>query len=102
MCKRTEGVRRRFAREEDVRTANQLEVRGHPTWERGLLVRPTLKSTVETFNWHIRPKDGLVAGRVYPDGSARDGPTPELVRFGWSFVVGCRMSRVDLGKLKLT
>ena len=90
-CKRTDAVRKQFAREEDIRTANQLEVREHPSWERGLTARPSLafrkKSAVETCNWHVRPKDGLVTGRVYPDGSARDGPTAELVRLGWAFAV---------------
>ena len=42
---------------------------------------------METFNWHIKPRDGLAAGEVYPNGSARDGPTPELMRLGWGFVV---------------
>ena len=54
------------------------------------MVRPSLplkKSHVETFNWHVRPKGGIVSGAVYPDGSARDGPTPELMRLGWAFVV---------------
>ena len=29
----------------------------------------------------------MVDGQVYLDGSARDGPTPELVRLGWAFAV---------------
>ena len=45
------------------------------------------RSGVETFNWHIKPLHGPVAGEVYTDGSARDGPTPELLRCGWSFMV---------------
>ena len=28
-----------------------------------------------------------MVGTVYPDGSARDGPIPELVRLGWAVVV---------------
>ena len=91
MCKRTDAIRAKYAREEDIFAARQLEVRGHPTWERGLTARPAMplrkKSAVETFHWHVRPKEGLVHGRGYPDGSARDGPTPELVRLGWSFAV---------------
>ena len=90
-CKHTEPLRKKFAREVDVRAAMQLEVRGHPTWERGLTARPSVplkkKSCVETFRWHTKPIGGIVSGDVYPDGSARDGPTPELMRLGWSFCV---------------
>ena len=90
-CGRIDPDRKKFAREDDIRAANQLEVRGHPSWERTLTARPTMplkkRSAVETFNWHVKPKDGLAIGRVYPDGYARDGPTPELVRLGWAFVV---------------
>ena len=90
-CKHTDPLRTQFAREADVRAARQLESRGHPTWERGLTPRPTLplkkRSKSETFNWHVKPRDGIVYGDVYPDGSARDGPIPELVRLGWAFVV---------------
>ena len=35
-----EAVRRQYAREEDIRVANQLEGRGHPTWNRVLMARP--------------------------------------------------------------
>ena len=90
-CKHTEPLRKKLARETDIRAANQLVIRGHPTWERGLSVRPSLplkrKSSTETFHWHVKPKGGIVEGDVYPDGSARDGPTPELMRLGWGFVV---------------
>ena len=31
----------------------------------------------------------MFAGETYPDGSALDGPNPELMRCGWAFVVIC-------------
>ena len=66
-------------------------MRGHPAWERGLLTRPTLplvrKSGVETFRWHIKPSELPVVGTVFPDGSCRDGPAPELMRCGWALVI---------------
>lgn len=56
-----------------------------------MTVRPSLplkrKPSAETFNWYIKPEGGLVDGQVYPDGSARDGPTPEIMRLGWAFAV---------------
>ena len=89
-CKHTEHLRCRHAPEADVRAMKDVEARGHPAWERGLTVRPTPprknRSKVETFRWHTRP-DGPVSGTVYTDGSARDGPLPELLRCGWSFIV---------------
>jgi len=53
-------------------------------------------SRVETFNWHVKPAGGIIIeGDVYPDGSARDGPIPELVRCGWSFVVVDKHGNID-------
>ena len=90
-CKHTEPLRQKGAPAVDTRTARNVDVSGHLAWEKGLLARPTIprkkRSKVETFNWHTLPKDGLAAGNVYPDGSARDGPIPELERLGWSFAV---------------
>ena len=31
----------------------------------------------------------MFAGEIYLDGSALDGPNPELMRCGWAFVVIC-------------
>ena len=74
-----------------MRVARTVDVRVHPAWERGLIARSSLplrkRSAVETFNWHIRPSKLPVVGQVYPDGSCRDGPTQELKRCGWSFVI---------------
>ena len=90
-CQVTKPVRDELAPEHDVRTVADVDVRGHPAWERALVTRPSLplkrRSLTETFNWHVKPKQLPVAGRVYPDGSARDGPTPELVRCGWGFAI---------------
>ena len=41
----------------------------------------------ESFRWVIKPKDGCLEGTAYSDGSLLDGPTPELARCGWAFVV---------------
>ena len=84
-------ARRRWAPETDVATELDCDVRGHPGWERALYpkpARPTIgRSPVETFRWILEPEGGMLDGVVYPDGSAFDGPTPELVRTGWAFVV---------------
>ena len=32
----------------------------------------------------------MFEGDIYPDGSALDGPTAELIRCGWPFVVLCQ------------
>ena len=90
-CPVTKPVRDELAPQQDVRTAADVNVRGHPAWERALVTRPTMplkrRSPTETFNWHVKPEQLPVAGKVYPDGSARDGPYPELERCGWAFVV---------------
>ena len=84
-------LRTKKAQAEDVRIARTCEVRGHPTWERGLAVRPPLpkrkQSKVETFNWHIKHASLPVQGDVYPDGSFLDGISVELGRGGWAFAV---------------
>ena len=41
----------------------------------------------ESFTWEVKPKAFPVCGAVYTDGSARDGPTVELVRCGWAFTI---------------
>ena len=90
-CMHTRALRAEHAPEADVRTAMDINVKGHPAWERGLMVRPSMplkrRSPVETFNWHVRPRQLPVVGAVYPDGSSRDGPIPELERLGWAFVI---------------
>jgi len=86
-----DSLRCEKARGEDICTARSVDINGHPAWERGLLTRPSLpmvkKSTTETFRWHVKPRQLPVAGRVYPDGSCRGGPMPELERCGGAFVV---------------
>ena len=90
-CHRHDPKRKELAPEADVRTVKSVDVRGHPAWERALVARPPLpkkkKAAVETFIWHVRPASLPLVGKVYTDGSARDGPIPELIRCGWSFVV---------------
>ena len=89
-CEHTEALRSEHAPLSDVRAMKDVDPKGHPTWERGLVARPTLplktRSKVETFNWHVKP-DGPATGVVYTDGSARDGRISELQRCGWAFVV---------------
>ena len=46
----------------------------------------------DSFRWVVRPEGDMFAGEIYPDGSALDGPNPELMRCGWSFVVLCPSS----------
>ena len=90
-CKRTKALRSSTAPDADVRAVADVDLRGHPTWDRGLTIRPTeplrRKSPVETFNWHIKPRQLPIVGHVYPDGSSRDGPIPELERCGWAFAI---------------
>ena len=52
------------------------------------------RSPTETFNWHVKPEQLPVVGGVYPDGSARDGPMPELERLGWAFAILDKAGRV--------
>ncbi len=40
----------------------------------------------ETFHWVVEPSDGLVTGKVYTDGSSKDGKNPGVARDGWAFV----------------
>ena len=84
-------LRNKKARADDVMVASTCMVRGHPAWERGLMVRPPLpkrkQSKVETFNWHVKPPQLPVHGNVYPDGSFLDGITVETGRGGWAFAV---------------
>ena len=47
---------------------------------------------VESFKWKIRPEGEMFEGDIYPDGSALDGPTVELMWCGWSFVVLCQQT----------
>ena len=45
------------------------------------------KAQKESFKWTVKPEGGVIEGTVYTDGSALDGPNPNLVRCGWAFVV---------------
>ena len=45
------------------------------------------KAASESFHWEVEPVGGYIEGTVYTDGSALDGPNPDLVRCGWAFVV---------------
>lgn len=58
---------------------------------RALAARPPkparAQAATETFKWIVEPVDGWMQGDVYPDGSVLDGPTEELSRCGWAFVV---------------
>ena len=84
-------LRERHADEQDIRAAADCEVHGRAAWERALLTRPPLPlrrpSPVDTFHWHVRPRDLLAKGHVYLDGSLLDGIAPELARAGWACVV---------------
>ena len=90
-CPRLEIPRKQMTSEQDLRVVKDVDVRGHPAWERALVARPPLprrrKSEVETFVWHVKPKSMPIKGIIYSDGSARDDPIKELVRCGWAFVV---------------
>ena len=67
------------------------DVAGHPAWERGLVPKHSPPKTAiaitDSFRWVIRPEGDMFDGEIYPDGSALDGPNPELMRCGWAFVV---------------
>ena len=60
---------------------------------RGLVPIPsppkTANAAIDSFRWIVRPEGSMLAGEIYPDGSALDGPNPELMRCGWAFVVIC-------------
>ena len=88
-CPRHAVPRKQLASDQDLICVKDVDVRGHPAWERGLVARPPIpqrtKSKVETFVWHVKPK--LMPAKGYSDGSARDGPIKKLVRCGWAFVV---------------
>ena len=90
-CPRHVVPRKQLANEQDLRAVKDVDVRGHPAWERALVARPPMprrkKSKVEPIVWHVKPKSMPIKGIIYSDGSARDGPIKELVRCGWAFVV---------------
>ena len=44
------------------------------------------KPTDDTFEWVIRPPNGLVTGTIYTDGSRLDGKVTLLAVNGWAFV----------------
>lgn len=84
-------LRKRWASLDDVATANQCEVEGHPAWERALVPRPSKPmaeaSKEATFRWVVEPEGGMLEGTAYSDGSFLDGPIIELARGGWAFAV---------------
>ena len=84
-------LRNMWAPAGDVRITTTCDVGGHPLWERGLMPRPTkpMKAAAkeDTFKWVLEPPGGVIEGTAYTDGSYLEGPTPELGRCGWSFVV---------------
>ena len=59
--------------------------------ERALVPRPPPPARPPaqqaSFHWKVEPSDQYVSGRIYTDGSALDGPSYEMMRCGWSFVV---------------
>ena len=64
---------------------------GKPEWVRALAGRPPRPSkpraACETFKWVVEPEGGWLQGDIYTDGSVLDGPTEELSRCGWAFVI---------------
>jgi len=86
-----EEARQKWARPEDRRKEASCDVAGHPAWERGLMPKPspprTKVAATASFRWIVRPEGDMFHGEIYPDGSALDGPNPELMRCGWAFVV---------------
>ena len=83
------GLRKKWASPDDVATANQCNVEGHPAWERALVPRPskpmTKASKEASFKWVVEPEGGMLKGTAYSDGSFLDGPILELARGGWAF-----------------
>jgi hypothetical protein len=88
-CGESEVERGKHAEEADMAVIRQCEVRGHPTWERGLTVRPPKPSRgrawCETLTWHVKPKSLPLVGACYTDGSCLEGTVRELARCGWAF-----------------
>ena len=44
------------------------------------------RPTEATFEWVLRPPDGMLTGTIYTDGSRLDGLIPLLAVNGWAFV----------------
>ena len=97
-CPRHKEARKKHVSEADIRVVADVNVQGHPAWERALVARPPLprkkKAAMETFVWHVRPESLPICGTFYTDGSARDGPVKELIRCGWSVVAVNPMGEV--------
>ena len=85
-CSKHKESRKKHANEADVQASLAIDIRGSPAWERALCPRPPLplkgKAKHESFRWAVAPCSFPIIGTVYSDGSARDGPTPELIRCG--------------------
>ena len=47
-----------------------------------------------SFKWILRPPGGTLIGTVYTDGSRLDGPSANLARNGWAFVVADELGEV--------
>ena len=67
-----------------------LRLAGRPAWERGLTPTPSPPKTAlaksESFKRVVRPDGDMLAGEIYPDGSALDGMNPKLMGCGCSVV----------------
>ena len=89
-CKALEPERTKQASGSDMGTTREGWGRGKVAWERALVplppppVRP--RAPEATFHWKVKPSEDYVSGDFYLDGSALDGPSPELMRCGWAFV----------------
>lgn len=84
-------AREKWTMKEDRQKEGSCNVAGHPAWERGLVLKAspprTAIAATESFRWIVRPQGDMFEGEIHIDGSALDGPTPELMRCGWAFVV---------------
>ena len=67
----------------DIRNENFALDRGILQPVDGMVPKPRKDAT---FHWKVQPRDGLVSGTLYTDGSQLDGPTPLLRRCGWALV----------------
>ena len=89
VCEHTKAQRSKGISEQIVTAAVGMNG-GDPLGDRGLypaqIVAIPPKPAEATFEWVIRPPDGLVTGTIYTDGSRLDGKFPTLAVNGWAFV----------------